>query len=69
MTKFYSCLFWILYVHSTAYCCDCDNEYDPYYFPIPDPIEFEGHLWQPSFLIHSTECPCLYEHWDYEMGD
>lgn len=38
------------------YCVDAP--YDPYKIEKPDPIWFEGHLWQPIMLDHHKDCPC-----------
>ncbi len=35
--------------------------YDEMYYPKPEIIEFEGHLWEPYMLMHSHECPCSEE--------
>jgi hypothetical protein len=38
------------------YCSE--THYDPLKIQKPDPIWFEGHLWQPVLIEHCENCPC-----------
>jgi hypothetical protein len=55
-----SCLILMVNVNSLAFC-DENDKWDKYYTEKYDLIEFDGHLWVPCCLKHSSKCPCLSE--------
>lgn len=61
----YSCLFIIMNLNS-LYSCEEDDNWDTYYIEECEPVEWEGHLWIPLCLEHSSKCPCLSK---YEIKD
>lgn len=51
---------------NSLYSCEEDDNWDTYYIEECEPVEWEGHLWIPLCLEHSSKCPCLSK---YEIKD
>jgi len=47
-----------LFIFLSMSLCADEPYYIDEYYPKPGVIEFEGHLWEPYMLMHSSQCPC-----------
>lgn len=59
-----------MFLGITSVCYSNQHDHDDIYYNRPEPIFFQGHLWNPVLLSHHPDCECESEDYEpYEMCD